>query len=75
MYPAFNEFTDKGVVGFRVNYNDDETDADEKNLAREFGVAYQHTKVLVKDGQRVLKSQETWTKARYLDELNKLASP
>ena len=46
------------------------TDADEKNLAREFGVAYQHTKVLLKNGKRILKSPETWDKARYLKEIN-----
>src|SRR3989344_2110940 len=43
LYPAFNELTTDKVVGFRVNYNDNQTDNDEKNLAREFGVAYQHT--------------------------------
>lgn len=59
------------VVGFRVNYNDNETDKDEENLAREFGVAYQHTKVFVKNGQRVLKSPETWTNERYIEEINK----
>jgi thiol:disulfide interchange protein len=32
-----------GVVGLRVNYNDTETDEDEKALAKEFGVTYQHT--------------------------------
>ena len=32
-----------GVAGFRVNYNDTETDADEKELAKQYGVTYQHT--------------------------------
>lgn len=71
LYPAFNELTNDQVVGFRVNYNDDQTDADEKQLAREFGVAYQHTKVFVKNNQRVLKSPESWDKNRYFDEINK----
>lgn len=68
---AFNETTHDKVVGFRVNFNDSDTDNDEKNLARAFGVAYQHTKVFIKNGQRVLKSPETWEKERYLSEINK----
>jgi len=74
LYPTFNELETDKVVGFRVNYNDNQTDADEKNLAREFGVAYQHTKVFVKDGIRLLKSPEGWDKARYLNEINKVIS-
>ena len=73
LYSAFNELTRGNVVGFRVNYNDDQTDNNEVSLAREFGVAYQHTKVFVKNGQRILKSPEEWNKDRYLSEINKFA--
>lgn len=71
LYSAFNELTTDKVIGFRVNFNDSDTDSDEENLAREFGVAYQHTKVFVKNGSRVLKSPESWEKDRYLDEIQK----
>lgn len=70
MQEAFNDLTTDAVVGFRVNYNDNQTDANEKNLAREFGVAYQHTKVFVKNGKQVLKSPESWDKNRYESEIN-----
>lgn len=69
LYPAFNELTDERVIGFRVNYNDGDTDESEKALARELGVAYQHTKVFLKNGERILKSPEGWDKARYLAEI------
>ena len=69
LYPVFNELNDSNVIGFRVNYNDNDTDDNEKELAREFGVAYQHTKVFVKNGERVLKSPESWNKQRYFDEI------
>lgn len=69
LYPAFNEIDSGKIVGFRVNYNDKDTDSDEKELAREFGVAYQHTKVFVRNGQRILKSPEEWNKDRYLSEM------
>jgi len=74
MQEAFNELSTDKVIGFRVNYNDDQTDNDEKNLAKEFGVAYQHTKVFVKNGQRILKSPESWDDKRYDMEISKALS-
>jgi len=71
MQGAFNELTTDEVIGFRVNYKDDQTDSNEENLAKEFGVAYQHTKVFVKNGQRILKSPEGWDDKRYDTEINK----
>ncbi len=70
LYESFNQLSTDKVVGFRVNYNDDDTDDAEKALAREFGVAYQHTKVFVKNGKRVLKSPESWDTQRYISEIN-----
>ncbi len=71
LYPEFNKLTTDKVVGFRVNYNDSDTDSNEKALASQFGVAYQHTKVFVKNGQRILKSPEGWDEKRYDMEINK----
>lgn len=72
MQKIFNGLSTDKVIGFRVNYNDDQTDNDEKGLAREFGVAYQHTKVFVKNGQRILKSPEGWDEKRYDTEISKV---
>ena len=69
---AFNELKGVEVVGFRVNYNDSDTETAEKNLAKEHGVSYQHTKVILKNGVRILKSPEGWDKERYLKELKNL---
>ncbi|MBI2647160.1 thioredoxin family protein [Candidatus Woesearchaeota archaeon] len=71
-FAAFNEIKDADLIGFRINYRDSDTDADEEALAKEFGVSYQHTKVILKDGQRVLKAPDSWDKQRYLDELAKV---
>ncbi|MBI1754677.1 redoxin domain-containing protein [Candidatus Azambacteria bacterium] len=71
MQSAFNELTTDKVIGFRVNYNDSDTDADEKNLARAFGIPYQHTKVFLKKGTQILKAPDSWSKDRYLSEINK----
>lgn len=70
MEAAFDTLEGYDVVGFRVNYNDNQTDRFERDLAKEFGVAYQHTKVFVKDGARVLKSPEQWGFERYVQEIN-----
>jgi thiol:disulfide interchange protein len=51
-----NESQLDDLVAFRVNFNDNETDNDEKLLAREFGVTYQHTMfTLDEDGNQVQK--------------------
>lgn len=71
-FAAFNELNDSDLIGFRVNFRDSDTDSDEEALAKEFGVAYQHTKVILKDGQRVGKFPDSWDKQRYLDELKKV---
>jgi len=71
-FAAFNELNDPDLIGFRVNFRDSDTDADEEALAKEFGVSYQHTKVILKNGQRVLKAPDSWNKQRYLDELAKV---
>lgn len=71
-YEALQEIDDETVVGFRVNYNDDFTDSFEEDLAREFGVSYQHTKIFLVSGERVLKAPDSWDKERYITEINKL---
>src|SRR3989344_6796780 len=68
-FAAFNEVKNPELVGFRVNYKDSDTNEDEEALAKEFGISYQHTKIIIKNGERVLKSPETWDKQRYLQEL------
>ena len=69
MVDAFNGYTGSDVVGFRVNYKDSDTDTDERALATTFGIAYQHTKVFVKNGTQVLKAPDGWDTARYLSEI------
>lgn len=67
LYAAFNELDTDKVIGFRVNFNDGQTDLDEKNLAREFGVSYQHAKIFISKGRRVLKAEDPWQKDQYLN--------
>ena len=60
--PADTDFTNnmskipEDVVVFRVNYNDPDTDQDEKDLAEQYGITYQHTYVQIDAlGQEVKK--------------------
>ncbi|MBI1936339.1 thioredoxin family protein [Candidatus Woesearchaeota archaeon] len=71
-FAAFNELSDPDLIGFRANYKDSETDDDEEALAKQYGVAYQHTKVILKDGKMAGKWPDSWKKQRYLDELAKV---
>lgn len=71
---AFDSLENRDVVGFQVNYNDDQTDADEKALAKEFGVTYQHTKVILKDKQQVLKETAQWSKEEFVTQINTAAN-
>lgn len=66
---AFDELTSDQVLGFRVNFNDNQTDADEVALARQHGIAYQHTKVFIRNGKQILKSPESWEQSRYMEEI------
>jgi len=50
---TFNDLGKNSAIGFRVNYNDSATSQDEKDLAKEFGVRYQHTMfVLDREGSQ-----------------------
>ena len=71
-FAAFNELNDPDLIGFRVNYKDSETNEDEEAIAKQFGVAYQHTKVILKERKQVGKFPDSWNKQRYLDELAKI---
>ena len=71
-FAAFDEINDSDLIGFRVNFRDSDTDADEEAIAKEFGVSYQHTKVILKNGERVLKAPDSWDRQRYLEELKRI---
>ena len=66
------DINDPRLIAYQVHYNDDETTLEEKNLAQEFGVTYQHTKIILKNGQVVLKSLEQWNKEKTIEELRKV---
>jgi thiol-disulfide isomerase/thioredoxin len=74
LYPVFDRLmTDAGaldIIGFRVNYKDSDTDDDETELARTYGIAYQHTKVMIKNEMEQLKAPDSWNLDRYMREID-----
>ena len=69
---GFDELNNPNVVGFRVNFKDDETDESEKVLAQEFGITYQHSKVIVKGRETLYKQiAEQWDREKVVKELGK----
>lgn len=68
---AFKALEDERVIGFRVNFNDNETDEAEKKLAQEFAVPYQHTKIIITEGKEVYRTGDPVTKEELLETINK----
>lgn len=66
---GFDSLIENRLIGFRVNFNDSETDSDEKQLAKDFNVPYQHTKIILKEGKEILRSVDQWDKEKFLKEL------
>ncbi|MBI2142785.1 redoxin domain-containing protein, partial [Candidatus Woesearchaeota archaeon] len=67
---AFNELGVENVTGFRVNYNDDQTDSNEKALAKKFGITYQHTKIVVAPDEKVVsRTLRQQSKQEVLDQI------
>ena len=70
---AFNELDDERVVGYQVHYNDGQTTEDDKEMAKKYGITYQHTKVIIgKDGKVALKSLEVFSKEKVINEINNI---
>jgi len=69
---GFNKLTREDVAGFRVNFKDDQTDEDEKALATKYKIPYQHHKIVLKSGEVVIDSAETWDSETLVSELSKL---
>ena len=65
--------TDK-IIGFRVNWNDSDTSADEKALASKLGISFQHTTVIMKNDKEIFRTQDAWDKETLLSEINKVIS-
>jgi thiol-disulfide isomerase/thioredoxin len=67
---AFASLKNDQVVGFIVNYKDNETENAELAIAKKFGVAYQHTKVFIKNGESVGKFTSSWDAPKYYSEIS-----
>mgnify|MGYP001582859187 FL=1 len=67
---GFDSLTTDKLIGFRINFNDSETDSDEKQLAKDFNVPYQHTKIFIKKGVEISRSVDQWDKERFLKEIS-----
>lgn len=69
IHRGFDSLTENKIIGFRVNFNDSDTDNDEKQLAKDFNVPYQHTKIILKNGNEIFRSVDQWDKERFSKEL------
>jgi thiol-disulfide isomerase/thioredoxin len=67
------EETSFGVRAIRVNYNDSDTDADEKALAKQFGITYQHTFVYIdREGNEISRTIGARSESQYRSDIDAL---
>ncbi len=66
---GFAALNDPNVVGFKIHYKDDQSTPESQTLIEQYQIAYQHTKVIIKNGKVVKKSPEAWNKDRFLQEI------
>ncbi len=57
---ALDSFTGQSIVAFRINFDDANTDDEERFIAERLGVRHQYTKVFIRDGKVVLKDGNPW---------------
>ncbi|MBI4139051.1 redoxin domain-containing protein [Candidatus Uhrbacteria bacterium] len=63
-----------GIKGFRVHYNDDETSSEDKALAKQFNVTYQHTYIFIgTDGKEAKRTLGTTTNQAFIESLQLIA--
>ena len=70
IFSGFDSLTENKLIGFRVNFNDSDTDEDEKKLAKDFNVPYQHTKIFLKEGREISRSVDQWDEKTFIEEIN-----
>lgn len=69
---GFDEFETDKIIGFRVNFKDTDTDINEVQMAKDFEIPYQHTKVILKNGKVILKDGNTWDIAMFRETMTKV---
>lgn len=62
---AFEGATGSNLVGFRVNYLDSDTSAEEKQLAAELQIKDKHTKIVTNQDKELSRSTGVWTADQY----------
>ncbi|MBI3341572.1 thioredoxin family protein [Candidatus Curtissbacteria bacterium] len=71
LHAGFDALNTDKVVGFRINYNDTDTTKDGKDMAGKYGITFQHTKVILKNGKELSRDVNLWGKDTFLAEVNK----
>ncbi|MGV8171277.1 MAG: hypothetical protein ACP5OA_01115 [Candidatus Woesearchaeota archaeon] len=69
VHSAFNEMTNPNIIGFRVNIDDDNTDASEDKLASDLGVETAGEKVILKNGAILQQTSKSWNANDYIRQI------
>ncbi|MBI4137522.1 hypothetical protein HY469_05675 [Candidatus Roizmanbacteria bacterium] len=71
---GFDKLTVSNVVGFHIPYGEEIMTAYEKELVTSFEIDSQHNKLVLVDGEEVLRSTDAWTTPRFVEAITKLVS-
>jgi len=73
IFKAFEEMSYNNVVGFEAHFNDGQTNKEDEELAKQLGIAYQHTTITFdKNGNEVHRSLSPIKKEKIKEEIAKL---
>ncbi len=73
IFKAFEEMSYNNVIGFEVHFNDAKTNKEDEDLAKELGIAYQHTTIIFdKNGNEAYRSLSKISKDKIKEEIFKL---
>lgn len=67
---GFDSLTTDKVVGFRVDWEDSDTTDEDKQITKDFTVLHQTTKIILKDGKEVTRTQDQWDKDTFAQQIN-----
>lgn len=69
---GFNSLTGTKLIGLRINWNDSDTTDDDREVANQFSIVQQHTKIILKNGKELSRTPESWDKTEFIKQMSAL---
>ncbi len=70
---AFNQLDLPNLIGFSLKYNSPDSSAAESQIATQYQVAAEPTKIIINSkGEKIVQSTDDWNTEKYLEQLNQI---